>query len=378
MRLYKTLAFVSVLLYLISCKQNNVYYTSNQKVLPWDIDKRRTIEDVVESVEVIPLEANIDGFFSFVNAIKVDSSGIYVSDRRKQILLAFDHEGRFRCKFGKIGNAEHYGEYKNYRAYCIDDRYLYMIDNAVMKLFTFDKYNGNFIRVQDMPFHAYDMEKLPDDKFAFVWTRHLKDNVEQDSTVRKITITNSNMEVQEAYLQPSINDGYEEKSVYLTKIDDKYSYHYFFTDTILLIDRNNFNNQEQYILPVKNTIPNDKKIDNDIFDERRVMDGHNFLNGHISPIITDKYIVFALHGNDNYGTFVYDLESRKYLFNKESDAKNYMFEPMCFHDGYIYSCVARYAYNQALEKGFAPSNSVDNVLQANEEIEYMLVKYKLK
>ncbi|MGL5561711.1 MAG: 6-bladed beta-propeller, partial [Tannerellaceae bacterium] len=324
--------FLPLLLLSFGCQQQVKLSQNEQIFLPWDFDKNRTIDDIIESVEAIPIEPNIEGFFSHINAVKIDSSGIYLSDRRKQVLLAFDHDGKFRCKFGSIGRAINYGEYINYRAYCIDDNHLYMVDNAVKKLFTFNKYNGDFISVKEMPFYAYDMEVLPDNRFAFVWCRHVKDDIKDDTSIRKITITDFNLKTLETLLQPSINDGIEEKSVYLTKINDKYSYHYFFTDTILLIDRNNFNNQVEYIMPVKNTIPNNKKIDNDIYDENRVMDGYNFLNGHISPIITDRYIVFALHGINNYGAFIYDINDKKYLFNKEANAEKFMFEPYFYYN----------------------------------------------
>lgn len=369
---------ISLLLLSLGCQKQIEVSKNEQIFLPWNFDENRTIDDIIEYVEAIPIEANIEGFFSHINAIKIDSSGIYLSDRRKQVLLAFDHNGMFRCKFGSVGRASNYGEYINYRAYCINDNHLYMVDNALKKLFTFNKHNGAFISVKEMPFYAYDMEVLPDNKFAFVWCRHLNDDIKNDASIKKITITDLNLEILETFLQPSINDGIEEKSVYLTKINDKYSYHYFFTDTILLIDQNNFRNQVEYIMPVKNTIPHNKKIDNDIYDENRVMDGYNFLNGHISPIITDEYIVFALHGINNYGTFVYDINKQKYLFNKESNAKKFMFEPLCYYNNHIYSCVKRDMFEKALEQGLALRNNITISLESNTDIEYIIVKYKLK
>lgn len=378
MKIYNRLQIIALSLLLVACERNVKTVTDiPQVLLPWNIDNARTIDDLVESVNVIPLDSSVDNSLGYVNAMKMDEDGIYISDRRNQTLLAFNHDGSVKCQYGRIGRAVNSGEYINYRAYCVDSSRLYMVDNAVKKLFTYDKQSGKFISSQDMPFYAYDMEVLPNGNFVFVWCRHLNDgSIDNSASIYKLTVTDSNLDVKEEYLQPTDNDGYEEKSVYLTKLEDGFSYHYFFTDTILVFD-SNLKNPKQYIMPVDNTIPDGAKIDTDIYDEKRVADGYNFFNGMNSPIVTSKYIVFNLHGISNYGTFAYDIESKSYVLNKKDHAIRFMFEPMCYYDNYIYSCVSRYNYNEAVNKGFEPSDGF-KLETTNENTEFFIVKYKMK
>lgn len=372
MKSYLKLILPTLAIILLSCDGGQSSSTNGDvTTLPWKIDTTRSIKDIVATTEVVPLETHLDGLFAHMGTMKVDQAGYYVLDFRSNVMIGFNHDGTFRCRYGRIGRAFNSGEYLEVAAFCVDSSKLYTLDNYQKRMFVFDKLTGKISETKEMPFYVFDLETLDNGGFVFVWKKHAQTKL--DGSERRITITDANINVEQTMFKPKASDGVLGKNSYLTNFEDKISYQHMFSDTVHIFDRKNSGNYTSYLLPIDNPIPENEQLDKDIYDEKNPWDTHNFLGSNGSAIIVGKYLFGTIQGVDKYGVFAYDLDQEAYIFNDKTDRYNFMFDNLSYHNGCLYVCVDRWSYDKAVEAGFKPSNRVDVG-----DSEFLVVKYTLK
>lgn len=368
----RILLLLSIICALLGCSTStqSAYETT---VLPWSVSDKISIDDLVDSIYMIPLENTPEAYIRSCYILKADESGIYIIDRLANRLLSFNGDGTMKTSYGRLGKVASIGEYLEAIAFCTDDNNIYSIDNYNKKLFIYNKNTGKFIKTIDMPNYYYDIEKLDNGNFILLWYPHRKEVI--DDTKYRLTLADSSMNILKQLHRPTKEDALDAKFSYLTKYDDKITYHFYFTDSVQQLSRKDGTRVNTYAMPLENPIPDDDKIDEDMLDDKRVFTGYNFLGFTCgSPIILDKYVVSTINNSGmEFKAFVYDKENECYIFNNPDKAQRKMFPPYCYYNGYIYSCVQAYELEAAIANGLVIDNKSDF-----SGSDYIVLKYKLK
>ena len=359
--------YIIIVLFLFSCTNNQTADVITID-LPWNINNSIKYNDLIKDIEAIPLQSNKEPFLGMISSFKVDKDGFYIFDFRNQQVLRFNHDGSYSNYYGELGRASNIGEYSSVRSFCTDDMRLYLIDNSTKKLFIYNKLTGDFINSMDMPFYAYDIEKIDSLGFILAWS-NVPNSVIDNNTYR-ITMCDSTLNIKRQLFKPTDEDSYMNKFAYLTKTDSVISYQFFYTDTIRFFNAVN-GEYVSYVLKSDLSIPNDKKINKNIYEDSGVNE-YNYIGAYTgSPILYGNYIIDKLKGKNDYGVFAYDLNNKEYIFVDK--IFNKLLDPLYSYNGFIYSCVPISIYNKALKDGIKLNQSGE----ITETTDFVVIKYKL-
>lgn len=162
MRIY----FLMLCLLAIGCK-NHMQNINENKIVIGDADLKisHNLSEVVEDVQIIPLETHDSCLVGECNKITVTNEFIYILDSKSNRLFCFDKEGKFIRNIGEIGRAPN--EYLSLRDYCIlKNGNIALLDNYPNKLIIYNNL-GEVEIVQRLPFCSDALEYLNDSVFVF-------------------------------------------------------------------------------------------------------------------------------------------------------------------------------------------------------------------
>lgn len=336
--IYLTFAYS---LFAIGCSTTD--HKSEVVTLPWRINNNLALENLIDSIVIIPLESqNEDSFIKKCFGMKIDQNNIYISDWFSKKIVSFHHDGKFNTKYGQIGKAINLGEYLEVATFCTDSDFIYIIDNFNKKLFKFDKEDGKYISNYSLPNYYYDLEVLDNGNFIFLWyPRYSEDDGHEQY---KLTITDNNFNILKQLYKATEDDGYSGKFTFLSKYEDKISYHAFYHDSIQLLSSKNGEKTETYYMEIDNKLPQDLKINNDPYSNNNDHLNCNFItSSYGSPLITDNYIFGNLYnGEKSYSHFfIYDLKNKEYIFPSDDFPRQFNGQSFCYYNGCIYCCVSK-------------------------------------
>lgn len=136
------------ILCLVGCK--NVYSPEFKHVLkinPVAIDHPK-FEDMVKSLEYIPLETTDQSLVGEVTTLVVADNRFYINSDRKSI-LCFSEDGKFLFKIGNKGRGP--GEYISPFSISVANGFVYVNCQESGKLLCYDASDGSFIRSLKLP-----------------------------------------------------------------------------------------------------------------------------------------------------------------------------------------------------------------------------------
>jgi hypothetical protein len=144
-----SIVYVLCMLFLCNCENDRAREAEKIDISKVSDNNSETItlDELVSSVEYIPLEINEQSLFSIVSdpnkcKTQVVDSFIFVSDEK--VLLAFDFEGNFLVKYGNQGRGP--GEYIRVDSYsiCKESKKVYIHSAANRKIISFS-FDGSII-----------------------------------------------------------------------------------------------------------------------------------------------------------------------------------------------------------------------------------------
>lgn len=118
------LLYVSVLIILFSCSDRNKRKVENGQVLidlenAIDLGKRNVLDDIIKTIEFIPLEMNTDIPIGFANLVKVKNERYYIEDQRTHTIHIFDKDGKYINILNNRGKGP--GEYIQLKGFTVGE-----------------------------------------------------------------------------------------------------------------------------------------------------------------------------------------------------------------------------------------------------------------
>ncbi len=155
---------IVIIFFLISCHSGNKYEIDS-------VPLAQTIWQLVDSIEIVPLESIQEALIGEVKKVVIKDSSIYILDRKQNSLLHFSSKGKFLKKIQDIGGAPH--EYQIMLDFMVDERNNFVFGLTPYKLI---KYNRNleFLESVKIPYMAHKIDFLNDSVIVLYQTHENK------------------------------------------------------------------------------------------------------------------------------------------------------------------------------------------------------------
>lgn len=159
---------------LMSCHSRNNYEIDN-------VPLAQTIWQLVDSIEIVPLESIQEALIGEVRKVVIKDSNIYILDRKQNSLFHFSSKGKFLKKIQDIGGAPH--EYQMMMDFIVDEKNNFVYGLTPFKLI---KYNRNleFLESIKIPYIAHYIDFFNDSVIA-LYQIHEKKRVKLYNLKRK-------------------------------------------------------------------------------------------------------------------------------------------------------------------------------------------------
>lgn len=263
----------------------------------WNVNADKVISSFIDTITYVALDSDSNGLFKTIDKLMVQDNKYFVFDcfGRNQVLV-FDSTGKFLFPVGHKGKGP--GEYIRIRNFTVDSKNIYLINNDLNLLLTYDL-SGNFVKQQKLPFIAFDMAAFDNGDLIFSW--HQNQGGNDNRKLVKIVITDNNLYIKQQLLPINDDDGnILSKRYYLTSTDDLIIFHNLFSNSVYT-----FNKQKSEIASIYKIDFKDKEIPDDKKKSHLDNDGYDYLI--TTPFIIPGYIIGSLMTNDN--------KSNIYLYN---------------------------------------------------------------
>lgn len=137
-----------IILCLLGCsKKEQSQFKHTINVNPTEVNQPE-YEDIVKSIEYIPLETSSSSLVGVVENMFVADGRIYINSDRKQV-LCFSKEGKFLFKIGNRGRGP--GEYISPFSISVEGGIVYVTCQDSGKLMCYDARDGKFLRSIKLP-----------------------------------------------------------------------------------------------------------------------------------------------------------------------------------------------------------------------------------
>lgn len=166
-----------------SCRYPDKAYT---KTISIDIDKQDEISDFIDSYNYICLETTSENLIDEISKIQLDSTFIYICDKKQHKIFIFDGKGEYYGSTDKQGQAadeyldiDDFNVYKS-KIYCLSNanKKIYCYDNRanMMKEIKLDNWFHNFHLLNDSLMFLY-AENSNDGHYNYILYNYHKERV---------------------------------------------------------------------------------------------------------------------------------------------------------------------------------------------------------
>lgn len=148
-------------LFYFSCKEKYSYSECETITLNLHNSKAIDIRDSAKYyIRKIPLELNDNSLLTYIDQIEIEGNNIYVYDKHR--LIGFDMNGIFLKVIGEKGLG--LGEYTNINSFFLKENNIYVYDDNIQTLFTYDK-DGTFIVSKKIKEPMYSIYAINDNRY---------------------------------------------------------------------------------------------------------------------------------------------------------------------------------------------------------------------
>ena len=159
--MFKIIPAITLLLILASCSNKNGEKISDKanllEINQQDLFKQYKLSDIVEEVELVPLETNDTTLIGQYTKVIVDSLNIYLSDNVTKTLFIFGRTGKIKAKINALGRGPF--EYSEIRDFCILNNGLIAILDTERKKVVYYSSEGQPVSELKLPFYADALEQ---------------------------------------------------------------------------------------------------------------------------------------------------------------------------------------------------------------------------
>ena len=283
--------------------------------------------------EVAKVEINKDKFF-FFNRL---SHKINVYSHSGQFLYEINHRGKGNNEYMEIAN------------YSVDDQYVYIIDNIKNQIVIYSALNGDYKEKRPIPFIAWDMECLSDNKFLFTFLPNNPDGgVIMKQPKGSVWRTDSTFAIIQQEYFPYSDDYYEMvgKNYYFTKNGKDVIFHSYQKNAIFLF--NEKTDDPRYIdVVLPKPVPTREYVSfNDVQKQE-----YTYLS--TTPFITENYIVFEMGKGAYSETYLMDRKEKRVVTSPEENSYNAVLAPSAILDNKFVTYLSDYdLYEELISYGF--------------------------
>lgn len=133
-----------------------------------DIQPANTLNKLVKSYSIIPIETNDSALITFLNKILFRKNDMYVLDSHYKQILRYSTDGKYIGKLQRIGKGP--GEYTAISDFCLDEKgNLYIVDPNQRKILIFAP-DFQFIKEKKLNFYFNNISFSKDFKHIFLYT----------------------------------------------------------------------------------------------------------------------------------------------------------------------------------------------------------------
>lgn len=227
---------VYLLILFSSCSETVKKQNSGAILFPWNFDEKQYIQDLVDTVYFVAIEAHPDALFKQADKLIIKNGKIFIYDFFKQNqVFVFDMSGNFLYQVGTRGAGP--GEHIQMRNFTVDDSCIYVIDNSIRKILLHDISNGTYISEIKLPFVAHDMEIAGNGDFVFAQQK-IEGETQPKEHAYNLFVTDRNMKIKLSLFPFKENDcGVWSQLCYLKSTDKHIVFHTMVADSVVLLDR---------------------------------------------------------------------------------------------------------------------------------------------
>ncbi len=345
--------------------KNEIVY---DRILDFKVNSEIATSSFVKQVEYIPLEINESALFGEIDKIIVRNDLIYIADYHKHGVFVYNMKGEYQFAVDKRGQGP--GEYIEIKSFAVDDRYIYTIDNFKSRINLYDCRTGNFVRSEESPIVAWDIETLHNGDFILAFIPLKGGVLKHGQPNYRIFITDENFKVKTSLFEFD-EDYYDPigQRTYFTTTDEYVIFGSYFFDGFTLFDRNNAETYELVGMEFENKA---SQRDRESMEELRK---HPYMSG--APYLCKQYMAVKVAEKGYAMSYLYNDSIRAFTANSKDNAHRFLIAPIGnYKDKYIAQISSLEQYNSLTENGFSKAGSaIENNLK---EGGYVLVVYTMK
>jgi hypothetical protein len=357
-----------------SCSEKTaIINKGNLSVFQWDLNENESIQDILDSIEFIPLEAHSKSLFKKGDKLIVKNNKFFIFDFHGQNqIFVFNNNGEFLYRVGKKGQGP--GEHLQISCFALDENFIYIYDIYKEKILRYNISDGTYIDDRNLPFIAHDMIIAKNGDFVFARQR-IENYPAPNEHAYHIMITDKDFNIKYKLFPFKKEDcGVWYKLSCFRYTDEYIAFHTMIGDSIVLLNKH-IPDSAYFVYRMDF---GDKKAPHGVQNDRELVKEYYFL--YSTPEITSKYIVGEYwNGTDGSDSYIYDIKKQTVYINNYNTAHidKFFFAPL-FHVGDTIFSIYEKDYYFLWRDSNLTHVLPDNIRKHLDEDNDIIVKYILK
>lgn len=336
----------------------------------------KNIPSIIDTVEYIPLYGSVGNPISHVDELQVCEDGIFILDKRRNILHVYGKDGNRLFSINSLGHAEQ--EYLEIACFAVTDSSIFVVDNFGKKINEYSSDNGSFKRSHPAFIVIGGIRPTKNGNFILAELPFEGVNQLENSDGHRLYIADNTLRIKSSFYPYSDSR-------------DRIGMGRFFSDndSVIIYSSTGYNGFTKISAEDGDIIGNvslntANPLKNDIIAGMELSEAIDYVEKQkwqfltTTPISALNYLCLSVKDDDTAEPCIYDLKSNELFFNDESSMYNNMIAP---DDSYGDSFYAVYNFgseflDEQLKMGFnRPSQVADSIIRNNGTV---LLRYKMK
>lgn len=342
----KELVCALLILLASSCVKTKGTVESDGMVWNYDVENADTLlRHYIDSITFLPLESSEETMLYGIDKFVAKNGLYYLADFRSGKIVTYDTEGNLKFVLANRGNGPK--EYLEMKSFAVDETSIYIIDNFRHKIMVYNGINGQYERMTDLPFVAWDMEVLPDGYFIFSYIPYKGGTPNLSQEKYKIFITDKELNIHRKlfeYKQEQFDfigrQCYftsSEKGVMFTSVSSDNLYLFAGKDSVMQIE-----------VDFKNEIPEQYRQDLQQINQNN----YNYFSS--TPIWYKDYIISSIADNGFLSDYVYNTKNGQLSKNDYVNAYKGLLTPVGSNENHLFGYLNdSMTYSELVKHGFS-------------------------
>ena len=342
---------------LAACSSRPDEQVACDRTLTFGEEPSPSIPDRIRQVDFLPLEFSEAARFRNADKLRFRNGLIYLGDFGSRKLIAYDSLGRVSFVIDRHGRGP--GEYLEMKSFTVDDRNVYIVDNATRRVLLYDCQTGAFRESRPLPVVAWDIEALYNGDFVLAFSPLNGGALSAAQPNYRLFVTDSVFAVKRGMF--GFDSGYNEpigRPAYFSICGDSLVYSSFWFDGFTVLDRRDAVGFRHVAIDFARGIPAKYRQDPDA-----VLNGpYRYLVA--VPVLCGDYVAVDVCCGEYLDTCLYDPETDCFVGNSAKGV--YLFPPLASDKGRLVSLLAGSSYANLVAEGFPPASAaVERPLDEN-------------